>query len=80
MAEATCSSCPWWVNPDEGWGTCRRFPPSVPVPGLDQARVWPETEQEDFCGEHPARQPPRADTGPMWRVPAYVYKKETEAD
>lgn len=44
-----CKDCPY--NPD-GFGRCRRNPPSA---GMGFASAWPVVKADDWCGEHPAR-------------------------
>lgn len=50
---ATCAVCRWWIRnywpewADKRYGACRRFPPSG-----EGTRMWPETKEDDWCGEH----------------------------
>ena len=60
----TCETCVYWTRigtyPD---GTCRRTPPGIVSSEFQRwrsengasalATYWPETEQCDWCGEHP---------------------------
>lgn len=66
MSDATCRTCPWWVQTtellvqakfyvDHGKGECRRNAP-IPSPD-DSSSWWPVTYAGDWCGEHPDRQP-----------------------
>ncbi len=60
MAEKTCETCHWWVNPadrtiDESHAAeCRRRAPS-PRAAVDGgeilAQLWPVTAKTDWCGE-----------------------------
>ncbi len=63
---ATCESCPFWDlfgNKDDGsgrsTGICRRYAPALQsfrgqFSGLDSEEgAWPETNDNDWCGEHP---------------------------
>jgi hypothetical protein len=59
---AVCATCPFWHNtfsePDPpSWriGQCRRHAPTAAQ--ADNAATWPNTEAEDWCGEHPERKP-----------------------
>jgi len=61
MNPATCKTCPWWtqnaymVEHNKG-GECRRNAPVVvELPG--EFINWPITTADDWCGEHPDRQP-----------------------
>jgi hypothetical protein len=50
-----CLSCRWWFPESSERETtkraqCRRYPPSWSPVGMN-VRLWPETEQDDFCGE-----------------------------
>lgn len=50
----SCKSCPFWeggVQGDPGHGLCRAQPPSAAI--ADCRAIWPETQQFDFCGQHP---------------------------
>jgi len=73
MDERTCANCPWWSRFPERveyrWsssenaqvevrtanekGECRKAPPQPP-------RMFPATDPDDWCGEHPARGVPGA--------------------
>ena len=70
MSEATCKTCPWWHQcngfPD---GTCRAHAPVVialsradalPTVILEPHTVWPLTQPDGSCGEHPDRKHPEA--------------------
>jgi hypothetical protein len=38
----------------QGWGQCRRMPPTLPVVRDDKLMLvglWPHTEEGDWCGE-----------------------------
>ncbi len=60
MAEKTCETCHWWVNPDDATldqqyaAECRRRAPA-PGPVLEGAEIrrqaWPVTLKTDWCGE-----------------------------
>jgi len=63
--EERCDRCRWWDRMDEDpIGLCRRYAarPAVfvqgstdPQPGL--IAWWPQTEEDDFCGEFRPRDP-----------------------
>jgi hypothetical protein len=68
VSEATCKTCPWWVDAMDknyGNGTCHKNPPRVfdrldwgaydRVPVLNA--YWPQTRPSDWCGKHPDRNP-----------------------
>lgn len=57
---ATCETCRWWQPedlPGRTTGMCRRLPPQLP--GIDPRNGadawWPETDGNDWCGEHAPR-------------------------
>jgi hypothetical protein len=61
MEHPTCATCPFWREwqLSKGTGDCRRHEPTV-LRSKDfsdgTTRVeshWPETEAEEWCGEHP---------------------------
>ena len=56
MNNPTCKTCPYWERyaPDaaghpHSWGQCLRHPPQV----IPQMSCWPETTEDEWCGEHP---------------------------
>jgi hypothetical protein len=59
-----CYTCRFWKGSSHGEGECRRHPPQLTVvpdgneecPGVKTA--WPETDQEDWCGEWEFRDVP----------------------
>lgn len=54
-----CGTCRFWkrsgaADPREGWGQCRRMPPTLPEMSDDKlvhVGVWPHTDVADWCGE-----------------------------
>ena len=52
-----CCSCVFWKT-GEPFGTCRRKPPQPVVKTIKEVdseqyfAVWPEVNDEDFCGEY----------------------------
>lgn len=61
MSEATCQTCPNWTRntePSYDWGLCRtkKLPKSISGTPY-QETVWPDTQEDDWCAEHPDRQP-----------------------
>jgi hypothetical protein len=62
MERPTCGTCPYFEASVTklGYGWCYRYAPRPlvvpetdgPVPSNAMAR-WPETGDEDWCGEHP---------------------------
>lgn len=44
-----CSDCPYFNAPKS---ECRRNPPQA---GMGFSKVWPRTDETDWCGEHPRR-------------------------
>lgn len=44
---ATCATCVYWHNPDDGESQCRRDPPQIFDDGTSN---WPPTVAEDWCG------------------------------
>jgi hypothetical protein len=61
-----CGNCRYWVLPGgESGGECRRFPPAMLVWPETEATVayaersWPETAEDDWCGEHSPVRPVR---------------------
>jgi hypothetical protein len=66
MADATCKTCPFWEcsdadRKDASERRCRvRSPAARSVAHRAEAQahdaVWPWTKDDEWCGEHPARQ------------------------
>lgn len=69
IPKATCATCPSWargkgeyaeLQREHGWtinsGECRRTSPAV---SRDRECIvwtqWPETDAEQWCGDHPER-------------------------
>lgn len=52
--EATCSSCPFFVERTVDYSQCRRGPPRPVLRTAEHS--WPEVQASDSCGEHPLRQ------------------------
>ncbi len=52
--EKSCESCRWWVRLHDGnVGDCRKEPPRFIKEGEQyNMRIWPNTYDIDFCGEH----------------------------
>lgn len=52
MTHPTCATCRFWDrnNTFNTIGQCRRRAPSQAWSG--DAYVWPDTQDEDWCGEH----------------------------
>lgn len=55
-----CSKCKYWCYPDRfmkdpdkmEFGQCRRFPPlPVKISSFDDFPTWPDTWEDNFCGE-----------------------------
>ena len=56
MPEKTCGTCWWWKKEQNGLGECRRHPPTPIVMKFSEPlRMWPRTEEADWCGEWAAR-------------------------
>lgn len=68
MADATCTTCPfWWYRSEDGKllsSECRRHPPRTVTnarpgdPGQPVDPHWhmfPVAQPDDWCGEHPER-------------------------
>jgi len=60
MAEKTCETCHWWVNPadktidPEAAAQCRRRAPRPRAAyegGDNPPQIWPVTRKSDWCGE-----------------------------
>lgn len=57
-ATRTCQDCWYYRRVAEGTGTCHRHPPrprTILDPDSDGhglIAMWPQVEDEDFCGEH----------------------------
>jgi hypothetical protein len=52
-----CDKCKWWVQGlSKLIGECRRMPPSF-IDHIPDARVWPFTKREDWCGEYVPKEP-----------------------
>jgi hypothetical protein len=53
VPDATCKACPFFdAAPDAAWGQCRKTPPVYdPQSGSSE---WPRTDDNAWCGEHPA--------------------------
>jgi len=55
----TCKTCPWKATENE-WqqtmerGVCRRHAPVIVV-FEGELLTWPPVNDDDWCGEHPAR-------------------------
>jgi hypothetical protein len=50
-----CETCRFWVEDqeDEEIGCCHRYPPRVVIRRGDcPDSLWPETDYDDWCGEH----------------------------
>lgn len=55
MSDATCKTCPYCWRPETfPPGECRRYPPLMDGHSY---RVWAAVDMDDWCGEHPDRQP-----------------------
>ncbi len=56
MERPTCATCAYW---DDATGDCHRLAPlpvwveNFPNEGNTHQVIWPETEPDDWCGEHP---------------------------
>jgi hypothetical protein len=56
-----CPSCPHFHRDNAAGGHCRRYPPTVlmvpqqTIKGVEilPNSVWPPTQNDRFCGEHP---------------------------
>lgn len=57
MTERKCKNCEWWVTRtpmlevDKHWGQCRKKSPSVGGTSERVYTAWPDTRENDFCGE-----------------------------
>lgn len=55
MAKSTCRTCPYYTEPDGG---VRRFLPPRAGFDVDSPKALPRVDgDEDWCGQHPERQP-----------------------
>lgn len=56
LAQAVCSTCPYFAEGVGGLGQCRRWPPRLMLlEGWPPETIFPEVDGADWCGEHPAR-------------------------
>jgi hypothetical protein len=63
--DQACAACRFWRQTgadarSDGWGECRRMPPSLPQVEEDKllhVGVWPHTAAADWCGEWEAASP-----------------------
>jgi hypothetical protein len=54
QADPTCASgCPHYRPDGDGYGTCRRFPPSVASADNPTFPAQPGVLADEVCGEHP---------------------------
>lgn len=51
MSQPTCTRCKWWRQGRSVLiGECRRMPPAF-IDSPTDARAWPFTKRDDWCGE-----------------------------
>ena len=48
---AMCRTCKFWGDDEGGRADCRRYPPQI-NPNAGPWCDWPQTDAEDWCGEH----------------------------
>ena len=46
-----CKDCKFWVYTGNGEGECHLKAPTIQVVSIGVKTVWPETIDEEFCGE-----------------------------
>lgn len=58
MKHPTCETCPYWdtstsLDSEIDTGSCKVRPPTAGPARDNHMGVWPFTEINDWCGEHP---------------------------
>lgn len=57
MSDATCKTCRWW-NLRNAYGVARAIGECrFHAPVIHEGPPWPSTDDTDWCGSHPDRQP-----------------------